>query len=284
MGLLDESAQSAVEAMINESFADDPDVNESMESDNPSNDAEDVNYEAMEEEEGEADEDYQGDSSLGDETSESVDEQPLSAQDGPPDTIPYARFREENHKYRDMQTQNTELQSKLDAMQQQVDSAQSATPPAEDDYFGSDDPFGDPFGEEAPDRYDALDQRLSAFEEQNKLAHGEQLLDSKMAEIQAEYPDVPEDVLYQAVIDHKSLDAMKVYADRYKTMVTHYKKAGVDEYMSSGNQGSPPHNAAPRVPRSSNDSLNIDSDPVPTMDSARENMARLLRQEGFFDS
>ena len=39
-----------------------------------------------------------------------------------------------------------------------------------------------------------------------------------------------------------------------------------------------------RVPRSSNDSLNIDSDPVPTMDSARENMARLLRQEGFFDS
>lgn len=268
--------------MINESFADDPDVNESMESDNPSNDAEDVNYEAMEE--GEADEDYQGDSSLGDETSESVDEQPLSAQDGPPDTIPYARFREENHRYRDMQTQNTELQSKLDAMQQQVDSAQSATPPAEDDYFGSDDPFGDSFGEEAPDRYDALDQRLSAFEEQNKLAHGEQLLDSKMAEIQAEYPDVPEDVLYQAVIDHKSLDAMKVYADRYKTMVTHYKKAGVDEYMSSGNQGSPPHNAAPRVPRSSNDSLNIDSDPVPTMDSARENMARLLRQEGFFDS
>ena len=280
MSLLDESAQSAVEAMINESFADDPDVNESMELETTSDDAEDDNEEAMGE--GEADEDFQGDSSPEIEASESVDEQPLSAQDGPPDTIPYARFREENHKYREMQTQNEELQKKLDAMQQ--DRTQSATPPAEDDFFGNNDLFGGEFGDEQPDRYSALEQRLAAFEEQAKLAEGEKLLDSKMSEIQAEYPDVPEDVLYQAVIDHKSLDAMKVYADRYRSMVSHYKQAGIDEYTSSQTQETQPHNVAPRVPRSSNDALNIDSAPAPTMDSARNNMARMLRQEGFFDS
>mgnify|MGYP003133464060 FL=1 len=280
MGLLDESAQSAVEAMINESFADDPAVDESMELDTTSNDAEDDNQEAMGE--GEADEDFQGDSSPEIEASESADEQPSNAQGGPPDTIPYARFREENHKYREMQTQNEELQKKLDAMQQER--SQLATPPAGDDDFSSDDLFGGGFGEEQPDRYSALEQRLSAFEEQAKLAEGEKLLDSKMSEIQAEYPDVPEDVLYQAVIDHKSLDAMKVYADRYRSMVTHYKQAGIDEYKSSQTQGAGSHNVAPRVPRSSNDSLNIDSGPEPTMDSARESMARMLRQEGFFDS
>ena len=280
MGLLDESAQSAVEAMINESFADDPGVDQSMESDTTSDDAEDVNQGAMGE--GEADADSQGDSSPGIEASESASEQPSNAQDGPPDTIPYARFREENHRYREMQTQNEELQKKLDAMQHEQ--SQLATPPAEDDFFGNDDLFGGGYGEEQPDRYSALEQRLSAFEEQTKLAEGEKLLDSKMSEIQAEYPDVPEDVLYQAVIDHKSLDAMKVYADRYRSMVTHYKKAGVDEYTSSQTQGAGSRNVAPRVPRSSNESLNIDSDPVPTMDSARENMARMLRQEGFFDS
>ena len=280
MGLLDESAQSAVEAMINESFADDPAVDQSMESDITSDGAEDVKQEAMGE--GEADADFQGDSSPGIEASESASEQPSNAQDGPPDTIPYARFREENHKYREMQTQNEELQKKLDAMQHER--SQTATPPAEDDFFGNDDLFGGAFGEEQPDRYSALEQRLSAFEEQAKLAEGEKLLDSKMSEIQAEYPDVPEDVLYQAVIDHKSLDAMKVYADRYRSMVTHYKQAGIDEYKTSQTQGTQSHNVAPRVPRSSNDSLNIDSGPEPTMDSARESMARMLRQEGFFDS
>jgi hypothetical protein len=279
MGLLDESAQSAVEAMINESFADDPAVDQSMESDISSDDAEDVKQEAMGE--GEADADSQGDSSPGIEASESADEQPSNAQDGPPDTIPYARFREENHRYREMQTQNSELQKKLDAMQQQIDRAQSATPPAEDDIFGLNDVYGE---QQQPDKYSALEQRLVAFEEQAKLAEGEKLLDSKMLEIQAEYPDVPEDVLYQAVIDHKSLDAMKVYADRYRSMVTHYKQAGIDEYKTSQAQETQPHNAAPRVPRSSNDSLNIDSGPEPTMDSARESMARMLRQEGFFDS
>ena len=264
--------------MINESFADDPGVDQSMESDTSSGDAEDVNQEAMGE--GEADEDSQGDSSPEIEASESADEQPSNAQDGPPDMIPYSRFREENHKYREMQTQNAELQKKLDAMQQQIDRAQTATPPAEDDFFGN-----DVFGEQQqPDKYAALEQRLSAFEEQAKIAEGEKLLDSKMAEVKSEYPDVPEDVLYQAVIDHKSLDAMKVYADRYRSMVDHYKKAGVEEYRSSQAQEQPSHQAAPRVPRSSNEHGNIDSGPPITMDSARENMARMLRQEGFFDS
>ena len=282
MGLLDESAQQAVEAMINESFADDPGVDQSMESDTSSDDAVDVKEEAMGE--GEAVADSQGDSSPEVEASDSATEQPSSAQDGPPDMIPYSRFREENHKYREMQTQNTELQKKLDAMQQQIDQSQTATPPAEDDFFGNDDLFGGAFGEEQPDRYAALEQRLNAFEEQAKLAEGEKLLDSKMAEIKSEYPDVPEDVLYQAVIDHKSLDAMKVYADRYRSMVDHYKKAGVEEYRSSQAQEQPSHQAAPRVPRSSNEHGNIDSGPPITMDSARENMARMLRQEGFFDS
>ena len=279
MSLLDESAQSAVEAMINESFADDPAVDQSMELDTPSDSAEDVKQEAMGE--GEADADSQGDSSPEIDASESADEQPSNAQDGPPDTIPYARFREENHRYREMQTQNSELQKKLDAMQQQADRAQSATPPAEDDIFGLNDSYGE---QQQPDKYSALEQRLVAFEEQAKLAEGEKLLDSKMLEIQADYPDVPEDVLYQAVIDHKSLDAMKVYADRYRSMVTHYKQAGIDEYKTSQTQEAQPHNAAPRVPRSSNDLGNIDSGPAPTIDSARENMARMLRQEGFFDS
>ena len=282
MGLLDESAQQAVEAMINESFADDPGVDQSMESDTSSDDAVDVKEEAMGE--GEAVADSQGDSSPEVEASDSATEQPSSAQDGPPDMIPYSRFREENHKYREMQTQNTELQKKLDAMQQQIDQSQTATPPAEDDFFGNDDLFGGAFGEEQPDRYAALEQRLNAFEEQAKLAEGEKLLDSKMAEIKSEYPDVPEDVLYQAVIDHKSLDAMKVYADRYRSMVDHYKKAGVEEYRSSQAQEQQPQQAAPRVPRSSNEYGNIDSGPPITMDSARENMARMLRQEGFFDS
>jgi len=279
MGLLDESAQSAVEAMINESFASDPDVDQSMESDISSDSAEDVKQEATGE--GEADEDHQGDSSLGDETSESASEQPSNAQGGPPDTIPYARFREENHRYREMQTQNDGLQKKLDAMQQQASQSQSATHPAEDDIFGLNDSYGE---QPQPDKYSALEQRLSAFEEQAKLAEGEKLLDGKMLEIRAEYPDVPDDVLYQAVIDHKSLDAMKVYADRYRTMVTHYKQAGIDEYKTSQTSEPSPHNVAPRVPRSSNDALNIDSGAAPTIDSARENMARMLRQEGFFDS
>ncbi|ANS05351.1 hypothetical protein [uncultured Mediterranean phage] len=287
MGLLDEDAQIAVEAMIEESFAaEDAAESQSMEPD-PSDGEQDVNEESQGD--GEAAAEAQGDSSPEAEAAEStggaVENSPQKG--GPPDMIPYSRFREENHRYRDMQSQNADLQKKLDAMQKQV--ADAANSPSGEDQYGAQDPFADMFGEQdpaaqAPDQLQALGARLDAFEERHRMNEGEKLLDAKLEEVRADYPDVPEDVLYQAVIDHKSLDAMRVYADRYVDMVKHYKKLGADEAAAAAAPAAPGASQPPRVPKSGNPSMTVDDEPVPTMTTAREGVERMLRQSGFFDS
>tara|TARA_R110000824_G_scaffold11811_5_gene51972 strand:+ start:5922 stop:6782 length:861 start_codon:yes stop_codon:yes gene_type:complete len=286
MGLLDEDGQIAVEAMITESFAAEDAADQSMEAQDTTSDGEeDVKEEAQGD--GEAAAEAQEDSSPEVEAAEStngeVENTPQKG--GPPDMIPYSRFREENHRYRDMQTQNADLQKKLDAMQKQVSDA--ANSPSGEDPYGAQDPFADMFGDgnaaQAPDQLQALGARIDAFEERHRMNEGEKLLDAKLTEVRAEYPDVPEDVLYQAVIDHKSLDAMRVYADRYVDMVKHYKKLGVEESQAA-QPPTPEATLPPRVPRSGNQATAVSDEPVPTMATAREGMERALHQSGFFDS
>jgi hypothetical protein len=282
--LLDEDAQDSVAAMLNDAWAAEDSADTSMEAQSSSDSAGDVKGDAQGD--GEAEAQAQGDSSPGANASESANEQPSKAQAGPPDMIPYARFRKENQKYREMHSKNRDLQQKLDAMQQQVSQAQAASPPREVEPDSFESIFGDaePVAKEGPSpELQQLQQRLDAFEQQQRLGESEQMLEKSMATIKEQYPDVPDDVLYQAVIDHKSLDAMQVYADRYRSMVSHYKKLGADEAAASV-KSEPQRAAAPRVPRSANEDLNVDTEQEMTMDSARENMERMLRKSGFFDS
>tara|TARA_R110000751_G_C13726253_1_gene476017 strand:- start:382 stop:1242 length:861 start_codon:yes stop_codon:yes gene_type:complete len=283
--LLDDDAQSELTTMMNEAWEAEDSADVSMEAEDSSDGAEDVKREAQGD--GEAATGERGDSSPSSSAAESATGQPSKAQQGPPDMIPYARFRQENQKYREMHTRNADLQKKLSAMEHQVSEAQTASPPREVES----DPFDSIFGESVPPaqegpspEFQKLQSRFDQFEDNIKLVESEKALDASMESIKAEYPDVPDDVLYQAVIDHKSLDAMKVYADRYRGMVSHYKKLGVQEAQASAKSGRRRAGSPPRVPRSANEGATVDTGEAMTRDGAREGMESLLRKSGFFDS
>lgn len=283
--LLDEEAQEGVAAMLNEAWAAEDGADTSMEAQDSSNSGQDVKEPSQGD--GEAEAKAQEDSSPGAEASESAKEQPSKAQAGPPDMIPYARFRKENQKYREMHSRNVDLQRKLEAMEKQMSSAQTASPPREVEPDSFDSLFGDAesAAKEGPSpELQQLQERLDKFEHQQRLGESEQMLEKSMAKVKEQYPDVPDDVLYQAVIDHKSLDAMQVYADRYRNMVAHYKKLGADEAAASQKSMPPRAEAPPRVPRSANEDLTVSTEQEMDMGSAREGMERMLRKSGFFDS
>ena len=283
--LLDEDAQSELATMMNEAWEDEDSADVSMSAADSSDGAEDVKREAQGD--GEAATGEGGDSSPSPTAAEPATGQPSNAQQGPPDMIPYARFRQENQKYREMHTRNADLQKKLSAMEHQISEARTAKPPEEVERDPFDSIFGDseqPVREGPSPELMKLQSRLDQFENNVRVAESEKALDASMESIKAEYPDVPDDVLYQAVIDHKSLDAMKVYADRYRGMVSHYKKLGAEEARASSKAERQRGTSPPRVPRSSNQEMTIETDQVMTRDGAREGMENLLRKSGFFDS
>lgn len=162
--------------------------------------------------------------------------------------VPYSRFQQVIHARNHLREEGDELRAQLAALQQQLEQqSKQATPPPtakkeQETYedwietiFDDDEVSGASQSPESPN-YSTLEQKIYELE-----VHKETLnLQNEIKTVQEVYPDVPEEVLLQAVIQDPDLNVMDV-AERYNTFISDVEERAIARYASE-------HTAPPAAP------------------------------------
>ena len=120
-------------------------------------------------------------------------------------SVPYKRFQEVNASKKELKAKASRLEQELQEARKEIERARQQKPAQEKDSFYEDierqlaEADGDP-------RYSGLEKRLNAYEE--KMAANE--LDAELRMAKKSYPDVPEEVMLQAVINDPNVSLMDV--------------------------------------------------------------------------
>lgn len=150
--------------------------------------------------------------------------------------VPYSRFKsvlEGRNKFR---TEVQDYKSKISSLEEKLANlqAQSVTPSPEvpvesenwlDNFLGQEEQ-GDV--QDWQRSYQGLEERLYKFE----VAQEEDSLRSELADIEKVYPDVPQQVLLQAVINDPKVD-MKAVAEEYHAYHSHIEERAIARYLES---------------------------------------------------
>ena len=200
----------------------------------------------------ETNDEIEGSSASPNESSEEVESQSTEESGH---AVPYSRFQQVIHARNHLRDEHDALKEQLEALQAQMEQANSVKSPprkrqekVEDDDAWLDDIWSDDEVEVASmepqddGRYSSLEDKIYQLE-----VHKETLaLQTELQQVSGVYPDVPEEVLLQAVIQNPDISVMDV-AERYNAFVSQVEEQAIARYASE-NQVAPP--AAPSRPAS----------------------------------
>jgi len=153
--------------------------------------------------------------------------------------VPYQRFQQVISAKNRLQEEKERLASQLQELQTQfetnnnrvVDKVETVSDTFTDD-FGSE-------GDEGDDRYSALESRVQQFE----VYKEEMLLEKELQTVAQEFPQVPRELLLQAVIDDPSADLLEV-AGHYTTYVAQVEEQAIARYVKDNDIQVPKRGAA----------------------------------------
>tara|TARA_R100001086_G_scaffold249057_1_gene187567 strand:- start:398 stop:1168 length:771 start_codon:yes stop_codon:yes gene_type:complete len=188
--------------------------------------------------------------------------------------VPYSRFRQVNERRKNLQQEIAARDRQLEELQAQINQrAQQAAQPQQPSYEYEPDEY-----EEAdPDSWAAKFKQLenSNQEMQIKMAHMD--LQTEIAVATTEYPNVPENYIWEAIAQNGHLSALEV-AEQYNHFVSEVEEAAIARYLESQKQEAEPKNVPPRPSSQQTSGMEHLADPVApkTMDEAREAMLMYL--------
>ena len=186
-----------------------------------------------------------------------------STDDGPSQTegdqehshhVPYNRFKKVLDARNSHRGEVEQLKREMDQLRKQMQSAPETSYGDDDDYLGDSD-FDDLFGDdsdyetsaqpEVGSQMSELLQRVEHFE----VYQAEQELTREVAAAKEQYPNVPDDVIYQAVARDPSVSVLSI-AEQYSSFVGGVEEAAIARYMKEHGMETPQAEAPPRPARS----------------------------------
>lgn len=154
-------------------------------------------------------------------------------------SIPYNRFKSVIEARNKFKTKSSDLERQLTELQAQMEQeTPSRKLEEEDDWF--DNIFEDDVAEPESDRYTSLERRLQSFEEERAQFQ----LEAELQVANVQYPQVPEQVLLQAVMKDPSVDMLSV-AEQWNTWMSSVKEDAIANYLNEQKTAAP---ATPRRP------------------------------------
>jgi len=232
-------------------------VNEVSEPENESE--EEIATEEHEEEEGEA---------------EFAGEEEYEAEEG--HRVPYERFKQINDRRRELQEELQARETALEELQSQLNAkhSQQKQPEVPDDSYYFNDFEGE--GEEADP--DGWSQKFKLLENQNReiqVKFASMELEREITSAQSEYPDVPEEYLWETIAQNGNISARDAAA-HYTEFVAGIEEAAIAKYLqeSGGKADAPPR--PQRKQTAASNSSNEEWQPKNT-DEAREAMLAYLK-------
>jgi hypothetical protein len=168
--------------------------------------------------------------------------------------VPYNRFKKVLDARNTHKSEVEKLRQEMAQLRKQMESAPEASYGDDDDYLGDsdlDDLLGDYSDHEAPAQPEVgpqmseLLQRIEHFE----VYQAEQELTREVAAAKEQYPNVPDDVIYQAVARDPSVSVLAI-AEQYSAFVGGVEEAAIARYMKEHGMETPQAEAPPRPARS----------------------------------
>lgn len=188
--------------------------------------------------------------------------------------VPYSRFKEVNESKKALKARTAELEAQLADMRTKIEKRETETRvrQEEPDVFSDFNSFYDSALEDASDpKLKTLEQRLQVFEQ--RAAEAE--LEAEINVIQKKYPDVPEQVLLQAVINRPDTNLIEV-AREYSQFIAEIEERALAKHNVS--KKAPP--AAPRRPQSDGSSGYVPPAQPRTMADARNAALAYFKKNG----
>ena len=181
-------------------------------------------------------------------------------------SIPYKRFKSVVETKNELKSQKAALERQLEELKSQlnVKSNEPKETKADDEFENLLRQFDDV---DAPDeRYTSLESRIKRFEEQA----AQKELESELNSVLKKYPNVPEAVLLQAVVNDPSSN-MESVARQYDAFVSEIQQSAINDYMKTSK-------AAPRRPTSSGATGPSPSAKPRTLEGARSAALEYFKQ------
>lgn len=210
--------------------------------------------------------------------------QSQSASDDEGHAVPYSRFKSVITARNELREKTEYLESQLKNLEGQLNSTKTA----QSSKSAFDDLYGSFMNESQPTVYeDENTSKLRRFEqvaEQFEVFQAKQQLEQELQVAAAKYPEVPRDVLLQAVVQNPSTDILDI-AERYNTFVSVIREDAIAQYTRANGGVRPAPQAPPRVGSASVARPNIgfgDQQSSPkTLNQAKDSLVDYLRQNGW---
>lgn len=187
--------------------------------------------------------------------------------------VPYQRFKEVNNSKKQLQAKAAQLEQELQEMRAKLESrpktedrVEKAKPSIYDDYAS----IAAAIDDVEDEKYTTLSKRLETFEVRAAQAE----LESEIAQAQRKYPDVPETVLLQAVIQNPDTSVMNI-AKEYSQFIAEIEERALAKHAKKTAPAVPPR------PQSSGTGVISSSSNKPrTMSDARAAALAFLKTQG----
>tara|TARA_R110000765_G_scaffold426062_1_gene540600 strand:- start:1755 stop:2600 length:846 start_codon:yes stop_codon:yes gene_type:complete len=279
MGLVDSDAISRIDSMLGHGDApiDDTPVSSGENADAPED--------AQQADSSDAPEDVKEEGEVSEDVEASFAEDVLDEGGTPSHKIPYKRFKQVLDSQKKSSSEVTKLHKELKALQEQVSGfqQQQQSPSAQEDFdldsllYGDDNSAG--YSEASSDQYAQLSSRVEAFE----VHQAEQELTREVSVARERYPNVPEEVIYEAVVRDPSAEVMYV-AEQYSNFIAGIEEAAISRHMSTS-QAVETAQATPRPRKSGSPPRSgiVHDQPKPTnVAEAKAAMANFLSKNNIF--
>ena len=244
MGLLDQEALESISGMLNGN-------NIEVEDDSSSNQSSDSN-------ESSADAPQDESSAQSDATEDVKEDVEVEESDdgdqGNSHHVPYSRFKNVLDARNTHKSELEQLKREISQLRKQESLSSEQSYDDSDDYFeGSDldDIFNDDsdYGvQESPEAGSQMSEVLKRIEH-FEVYQAEQELTREVSSAKEQYPNVPDDVIYQAIARDPSLSVISI-AEQYSSFVGGVEEAAISKYMKEHNMENPQAEASPRPARS----------------------------------
>jgi hypothetical protein len=159
-------------------------------------------------------------------------------------SVPYKRFKKV------IESRN-ELKSEIAELRKQVDELRSMPKQTEKEFEKSYREAEQEYEDALQDLLDPSTKQLKSLEErmfQFEVAQEKVKLNQELASIRNDYPDVPEQLILEAIIKDSSVDARAV-AEQYSLFITQVEEQGIARYVKQNGSQQETTKAAPAVPK-----------------------------------
>ena len=193
--------------------------------------------------------------------------------------VPYNRFKSVNESKKALAKRNSELEKELNSLREREKqwSVKDTSSQSQYQHKSEDNSFASLFEDETDDKWNLLDKRLATFEEKSAFAE----LERDVGNVRNQYPNVPEQVLLQAIVNNPNVDIAEV-ARNYDSFTAEIEQRAIANYLKSNPVGKQVQEVARRPQTSGvNSGPQIQGAPK-TINAARASALDALKKSGFF--